>query len=290
MVLPLVIVHGGAGSWKDERLPIGQDFVIKAAKIGFACLEAGGTALDAAEACTAFMESCGQLNAGKGARPNQDGVLELDAMIVDGANLDFGSVAAIVGIENPVSLARYIMEKTDYSFFAGANAYRIYEQMISEGYRKEKAAGVVEVPFDADTSDTVGCVVVDKLGNIAATSSTGGIPKKAPGRVGDSPVMGAGAYANDCCGASATGYGEHIMRVVLSRLTVFHVEDGSSPMEAAQKGMNLFEQKTGSEAGIIVADAKGAWGYATNAKAMPVAVIAGDASKLTSFTCVKEEE
>ncbi len=262
----------------------------KAAREGFSCLERGGSVLDAAEACTLFMESCGELNAGRGARPNRDGELELDAMIVNGADITFGSVAAIIGIENPISLARYIMERTDYSFFAGGNAHRIYEQMISEGYREEKTQGVVMGPHVSSTSDTVGCIVVDKSGNIAATSSTGGIPNKAPGRVGDSPVMGAGAYANQCCGASATGYGEHIMRVVLSRTTVLYVEEGQSPMQAAKRGMEIFEQKTGSEAGIIVADAKGRWGYATNAKAMPVAVLAGNGLKVTSFTCVNEEK
>ena len=112
MKLPMIAVHGGAGSWKDDRIPVGIEFVEKAAKVGFEILKKGGDAVDAAEACTLFMESCGSLNAGKGARPNQDGVQELDAMIVDGSNLQFGSVGAIIGIQNPISLARYIMEKT----------------------------------------------------------------------------------------------------------------------------------------------------------------------------------
>ncbi|MFW9912938.1 MAG: isoaspartyl peptidase/L-asparaginase, partial [Candidatus Thorarchaeota archaeon] len=109
----MIIVHGGAGDWKDERIPIGMQYVERAATVGFKVFEKGGTALDAAEACTAFMESCGQLNAGQGARPNLDGVKELDAMIVDGTNLTFGSVAAVTDIQNPVSLARYILEKTE---------------------------------------------------------------------------------------------------------------------------------------------------------------------------------
>ncbi len=119
MILPMIVVHGGAGSWKDERIPIGIKHVEKAAEVGFDVLMDGGSVLDAAEACTIFMESCGNLNAGKGARPNQDGIFELDAMIVDGKNLQFGSVGAVVGIQNPISLARYIMEKTDYNFFCG---------------------------------------------------------------------------------------------------------------------------------------------------------------------------
>ncbi|MGY5851985.1 MAG: isoaspartyl peptidase/L-asparaginase family protein [Candidatus Thorarchaeota archaeon] len=271
--IPMIIVHGGAGAWKDERIPIGMEYVEKAARVGFAVLMNGGSAVDAAEACTVFMESCGNLNAGLGARNNLDGVRELDAMIVDGHALEFGSVAAVIGIQNPVSLARYIMEKTEYSFFAGENAKRVYNQMIAEGYRREEEPGVVSSPYEVEGADTVGCIVIDEQGRIATTSSTGGIPKKLPGRVGDSPVMGAGAYANDIGGASATGYGEHIMRVVLSRMAVLYVEDGLDPQAAAEKGMHLFETKTASEAGIIVVDKSGTYGKATNAKAMPVAVI-----------------
>ena len=284
MQLPLVIVHGGAGAWKDERIPIGLDYVKQAAVSGFSVLEEGGSALDAAEACTVFMESCGQLNAGRGARPNQDGILELDAMIIDGRNTDFGSVAAITGIQNPVALARYIMEKTDYKFFAGQNARRVYDRMVEEGYRPRSDLETASTDAEPEATDTVGCVCVDSKGIIAATSSTGGIPKKAPGRVGDSPVMGAGAYANRVCGASATGYGEHIMRVVLSRMTVLYVEEGLDPHKAARRGMEMFEKTTGSEAGIIVADSKGRWGHATNAKAMPVAVIQGSVEEITSLT------
>lgn len=287
MKLPMIIVHGGAGSWKDEKIPIGIEYVEEAAREGFEVLTKGGSAIDAAEACTLFMESCGSLNAGKGARLNQDGLLELDAMIVDGRNLQFGSVGAIIGIQNPISLARYIMEKTDYSFFAGENAKKLYDRMIEEGYRQEIEIGIVEMPNISPGGDTVGCIVVDADGNISATSSTGGIPKKLPGRVGDSPVMGAGAYANDVCGASASGWGEHIMRVVLSRMTVLYVEEGLDVMSAAKKGMDMFEDKTGSEAGIIVVDNEGNFGYSTNAKAMPIAVISGKIDNLESHACLK---
>ncbi len=287
MNLPMIIVHGGAGSWKDERIPVGIEYVEKAAKAGFDILISGGSAVDAAEVCTLFMENCGNLNAGKGARPNLDGILELDAMIVDGKNLQFGSVGAITGIQNPISLARYIMEKTDFNFFAGENAKKLYDKMLTEGYRKELKSGEIKMPPSVPIGDTVGCVVVDSRGNIAATSSTGGISKKLPGRIGDSPVMGAGAYANDVCGATATGWGEHIMRVVLSRMVVLYVEEGLDVISAAKKGMDMFEKKTGSEAGIILADSKGNFGYATNAKAMPVAVIHGKIDNLQSHVCIK---
>jgi beta-aspartyl-peptidase (threonine type) len=280
----MIIVHGGAGNWKDERIPVGIKHVEKAAIAGFKVLEAGNSALDAAEVCTSYMESCGQLNAGRGARPNLDGELELDALIIDGSKLDFGAVGAVTGIVNPVSLARYVMEKTDYKFFVGINAKRVYDQMVAEGYRGEIAEGDLQ-PAYAPSGDTVGCLVVDSEGNIAATSSTGGISKKQPGRVGDSPVMGAGAFANENCGASATGWGEHIMRVVLSRMTVLYVEEGFDVTAAAHKGIKMFEEKTGSEAGIIVADRSGNYGFSHNAKAMPLAVISRELKNMTSHAC-----
>jgi beta-aspartyl-peptidase (threonine type) len=284
--LPLIIVHGGAGKWKDERIPVGLEYVERAADVGFEILRNGGSALDAAEACTMFMESCGELNCGRGAYPNEDGVLELDAMIIDGKNLDFGSVAAVRDVQNPISLARYVMERTKYKFFAGVNAKRLYDEMIADGYRIEIEPGVVK-PSSSPDIDTVGCITIDVEGNIAATSSTGGIKNKTAGRIGDSPVMGSGAYANDVCGASATGWGEHIMRVVLSRMTVLYVEEGADPMTAAHKGMDMFEKKTSSEAGIIVANKEGLVGFATNAKAMPVAIIQGADAKKALTTCQK---
>ncbi len=157
--------------------------------------------------------------------------------------------------------------------------------MIEEGYRQEIESGVIEQSIVSPGGDTVGCIVVDSHGNIAATSSTGGIPNKLPGRVGDSPVMGAGAYANDVCGASATGWGEHIMRVVLSRMTVWYVEDGLDVMAAACKGIKMLEDKTGSEAGIIVADRFGNYGFSHNAKAMPLAVISRELNNMTFHAC-----
>ncbi len=284
MQLPLIVVHGGAGRWKDERITVGIEHVEKAAIAGFKVLEIGGSALDAAEICTTYMETCGQLKGGRGAKPNLDGLLELDAFIIDGSKLDFGAVGAITGIVNPVSLARYVMEKTDYKFFVGDNAKRVYDQMIEEGYREEIAEGDLH-PADAPSGDTVGYLVVDSDGNIAATSSTGGISKKQPGRVGDSPVMGAGAYANEICGASATGWEEHIMRVVLSRMTVLYVEEGLDVTVAADKGIKMFEEKTGSEAGIIVVDRFGNYGFSHNAKAMPLAVIRRELNNMTSHAC-----
>ncbi len=286
MNLPLIVVHGGAGDWKDEKIPIGIENVEIAARIGFQVLLDGGSALDAAEQCTLYMESCGKVNAGKGATLNALDQQELDAMIIDGEYLKFGSVASVRGVENPISLARYIMERTEYVFFAGEGALLQYENMIRDGYRAESGKGVIAKSFSSDTVDTVdtvGCVVVDKKGRTAATSSTGGIKGKPLGRVGDSPVFGSGAFANSIAVASATGYGEHIMRVTLSRDVVSHIEHGMDVQEATEKGIAFFVEKTSSEAGIIAADTKGNWGRATNAKAMPVATIIQNIRNLESY-------
>lgn len=286
MELPLILVHGGAGDWKDDRIPIGVEHVENAARIGFQILLDGGSALDAAEQSTLYLESCGQLNAGRGATKNAEEQQELDAMIVNGENLTFGSVASIRGIENPISLARYIMEKTDYVFFTGDGALKQYRKMIDEGYRTESNQGEIKKSFDSSnsTADTVGCVVVDRKGRTAATSSTGGIRNKPLGRVGDSPVFGAGAFANEFAVASATGYGEHIMRVTLCRSVVSYIENGMDVQAAADRGIAFLIEKTKSEAGVIVADTRGNWGRSTNAKAMPTAIIRGEMKGLESYS------
>ncbi len=283
MSQPAIIVHGGAGKWKDYKIPIGMEYVEKAARIGFQILVNNGSALDAAEACTVFMESCGKLNAGVGATRNQDGVQELDAMIVDGYAMDFGSVAAIKGIQNPISVARYIMERTEYSFFAGESASELYKQMVVEGYRVESDQRIIPPFYDNSVSDTVGCVTFDITGRFAATSSTGGIKEKRAGRIGDSPIIGSGAFADDICGVSATGQGEHIMRVTLSRLVAFHIGQGEDVQTSTELAMNTFEKKTGSEAGIVALDKEGNFGKTTNCKAMPTTVIRGDLDSILVF-------
>ncbi|MHA1962502.1 MAG: isoaspartyl peptidase/L-asparaginase family protein [Candidatus Thorarchaeota archaeon] len=283
MRLPAIIVHGGAGNWKDERIPIGLEEVENAAITGFETLRKGGSCLDAAEASTSYMESCGRLNAGLGARPNSEGDKELDAIIVDGFELNTGAVMAVKGIQNPTALARYIMERTEYVMFAGDGAHRLYEKMISDGYRLEAKPGVVQPPLLDKDGDTVGCIAVDVNGHIAATSSTGGISEKMPGRVGDSSIFGAGAYANKVCGATATGYGEHIVRVVMCRMAVQYFENGANLQRAADMAMELLERETGSEAGLVMADREGNIGKSTNAKAMPTVVIRQDIGNIERF-------
>jgi beta-aspartyl-peptidase (threonine type) len=287
MTLPIIIVHGGAGNWPDKRIPVGLEWVEKAAIAGFKVMENGGSALDAAEACTLVMESCGNLNAGVGARVNEEGVKELDAMIIDGSALMFGSVMAVTGVDHPISLARYVMEKTRHVAFAGEGAKKVYVKMLEEGYRSEVQQRFTTHPLDMSGFDTVGCVTLDLDGRIAATSSTGGTGEKMAGRVGDSPIFGAGAYANELCGATATGWGEHIIRVLLCRTVALYIEQGIDVQTATEKAMNVFASKTGSKAGVIALDKEGHYGFSTNTKAMPTVVISGNLNMLTKSTCTE---
>jgi beta-aspartyl-peptidase (threonine type) len=230
------------------------------------------------------MEGCGKLNAGIGATRNLDNELELDAMIVDGSKLLSGAIMGAKGLIHPISLARYAMEHTTHTQFAGDGVQKLYRKMLSDGYRTESSPGTTVVPFEADAADTVGCITVDMKGNIACTSSTGGIPNKMSGRIGDSSIFGAGAYANKVAGATATGYGEHIIRVLLSRMVVIYIEQGDDPQEAAAKGIDLLRRETGSQAGVAAVDKNGDCGACTNAKAMPTAIIQRDVGSLRSFT------
>ncbi len=275
MTVPAIVVHGGAGAWSDDRLEAAKVYVRAAALRAWEVLRAGGTAVDAAEACTMYLESCGGVNAGVGARRNLDGMQELDAMIIDGTALSFGAVAAVTNMYNPICIARYVMDKTPHSFFAGPGAERLYYEMVNNDYRQEVVPGIIKRPDigPPPSGDTVGCVVVDSEGRVAATSSTGGTAKKMPGRVGDSPVFGAGAYADELCGVSATGRGEDIMRVTLSRTVALFVQQGEPVSDAASHGLEVLLEKTDSRAGVIVIDRDGEVGWATTTKAMPVAAV-----------------
>jgi beta-aspartyl-peptidase (threonine type) len=145
--------------------------------------------------------------------------------------------------------------------------------MISEGYREESSRNRSSQTQMAEGCDTVGCVVVDSNGRMVAASSTSGWPGKLPGRVGDSPIVGAGVYANDIAAASCTGKGEQILRIVMGRMAVLYVEEGLGIQDAADKAMRLLREKTSGEAGLIMADSRGNVGMTFDTPHMPVAVL-----------------
>ena len=232
-----IVIHGGAGSspaQMGEKGRLGREqAVTRILKQGAAILEQGGTSLDAVEQVIRSLENDPIFNAGKGAVFNSAGGHELDASIMDGRDLSCGAVAGAKTVKNPISLARLVMTQTRHVLFAGDGADRFGKEMgvelVKQEYfstmaarkrweRSKKAA--TEKPKGAQGESsrnkyygTVGCVALDRLGNIAAGTSTGGLSNKKYGRVGDSPIVGAGTYAdNRTCGVSCTGIGEHYIR------------------------------------------------------------------------------
>jgi L-asparaginase/beta-aspartyl-peptidase (threonine type) len=179
---------------------------------------------------------------------------------------------AVRGVVHPISLARYVLERTSNSQFAAGGAEKLYKKMVAEGYRKESGGGSTQPSAIAQGCDTVGCVVVDSEAHIAAASSTSGWSGKLPGRIGDSPIVGAGVYANDLAAASCTGKGEQILRIVMARMAVHYVEDGLSVIDAAAKIMAVLRGRTTGEAGLIMIDSQGNVAMGLDTPHMPVAV------------------
>jgi beta-aspartyl-peptidase (threonine type) len=272
MNLPVILVHGGATRFKDEAHDDVLHAVEHAAGVGLCVLNRGGSALDSAEATIRSLESTNLFTAGLGAEPNLDGEIELDAIVMDGNRLESGAVIAVQGTVHPISLARYVLERTPNAQIAGTGAAKLYRKMVAEGFRKESNAGRPEGPRIGEGCDTVGCIVVDEHGHIVAASSTSGWPGTLPGRVGDTPVIGSGLYANEIAAACSTGKGEQILRIVMSRVAVHYVEDGLSVVEAADKSMRVLREKTTGEAGLIMADFRGNVSIGFDTPHMPVAL------------------
>lgn len=284
---PKLIVHGGAWSIPEEFEAAHIHGVRAAVEKVFPELLKGMTALDAVESAVNILELDPTFDAGCGAFLNANGEIELDAMIMDGATLNFGAVAAIQNILHPISVSRQIMEKTEHCFLAGAGAQLFARQMgfpvleptellttrEKEFYDKIKNDPnfTPKLPFEPHPKGTVGAVAFDKNGNLAAATSTGGTPRKLPGRVGDSPIVGAGTYADNLSGAaSATGWGESIMKILMSK-TACDFLPGNTAHEAAQKSVQILHERVNGLGGIILIDSHGNYGFAHNTSKMAFA-------------------
>lgn len=279
---PAIILHGGAGDWPADEFD--YDEVIAAmrhaAQIGWTILKSGGSALDAVEKATNYLEDNPLFDAGIGSHLNLFGEVEMDALIVDGRYPDFGAVAGVKHVQHPISLARRIMTDTPHSFFVGAGADALAAQMgfpiipnIEFVTEREKRLFLNREKGLAKPSGTVGAVARDANGDIASATTTGGTPNKPRGRVGDTPLFGSGGYAYNPYGAaSATGVGEQVMRVLLSKFAVDQIALGCYADVAALeaiKHINRFFSST--NVGIIVVDADGNLGAAHTTKHMPIA-------------------
>lgn len=236
--------------------------------------------MDAVEASVSMMEDNPLFNAGVGAPPNADGVVELDASIVDGVGGYAGSVAAVKRIKNPVRLARLIMERKRHVLLMGEGAER-YAQKEGMMLCDPSDLLVTDEMQGGRSHGTVGCVALDNGRRIAAATSTGGIPGKHPGRVGDSALIGCGTYADPNCGVSCTGIGEAIIRTVLAKTMAQLMSPETLITVAAKQAIALLAAKTGSEAGLIALNAQGEIGYARNTTHMPVAWVRHDGGVTT---------
>ena len=284
-----IIVHGGAGAWnlRGDNLEIGVEACGEAAMVGQRVLLAGGSALDAVEAAVRILEDCPALDAGRGSYPNAQGQIEMDAIIMDGETLDLGAVAAIQRVQNPISLARRIMNGTDHAFLVGegADAFadsvgfprcELADLLVGEALEQYLAdrSRPVQAPAKlfALPMGTVGAVALDSQGNLAAATSTGGTVNKMPGRVGDSPLVGSGAYADNwTAAASATGHGEALMKIVISKRVCDFVANGLSAHRACQAAIQILEERVNGSGGVIAVDPRGGVGWAYNTNAMPYA-------------------
>jgi L-asparaginase / beta-aspartyl-peptidase len=296
MTDPVLVIHGGAWAMPDDMVDAHIRGVTNALVAGWRVLERGGSALDAVEEAVVIMEDDETFDAGRGSFLNRDGRVQLDALIMDGATLRAGGVGCVERLRNPVRAARKILSESPHVYFVaeGAEKFaaehgvplcrnedliiprelerlrRYQEQNARLGSDNDDSGQVGKELFAPEIShDTVGAVALDRDGNIAAATSTGGTLNKAPGRLGDSSLIGCGCYADNLsAAASTTGWGEPIMKLVLAKWTADRIAAGNLPEWAAQEAMDYLQQRVNGHGGIIVLNREGHFGIAHNTPRM----------------------
>jgi len=297
MPSPAIVVHGGAGTLgpDDPASSGGPDAprlagVRRAAAEGLALLLRGGSALDAVERAVQILEDDPTYNAGTGACLTADGEVELDASIMEGEGLRCGAVAAVKDVLNPIALARLVMERTEHVLLAGAGASAFArsvgvpavpnQRLVTAAQRARFAALRAGAPAGTPPGHgTVGAAARDARGHLAAATSTGGTFGKRPGRVGDTPIIGAGTYADDRLAAvSCTGQGERFIRMTMARLAADLVGAGLAPAEAAAEALRRMVERVGGDGGLILVGPTGEPGFAHNTPVMSRAWSRADGS------------
>ena len=279
----VLVLHGGAGTIRRADMTAEREARYRAAlsealKAGHAVVSRGGSAVDAVESAVRVLEDDPLFNAGKGAVFTHDGRNELDASIMDGRTRAAGAVAAVTVVKNPISLARAVMEKSPHVMMAGPGAeefargagieivdpsyFRTDErrrQLEREREREKEKGKPISALSESAKFGTVGVVALDKNGNLAAGTSTGGMTNKRHGRIGDSPIIGAGTWAdNATCGVSATGHGEYFIRwAVAHDIAALMEYRGLSVAQAADEVVNKKLKAAGGVGGVVALDAKG---------------------------------
>lgn len=303
--MPLaLIVHGGAWNIPDNEVEEHQQGCRAALDAGWAVLQQGGAALDAVEVAVRVLEDAPIFDAGVGSVLNRDGVVELDAAVMDGETLRSGAVAAVQRVRNPITLARRVLE-SEVVLLVSSGAerfaeslgmplcntadlivereFRRWQELLDQGDVRTQDAfrgqGDKETRKQGDNvhlldnpGDTVGAVALDRHGNLAAGTSTGGTSNKLPGRVGDSPLIGCGLYADNLTGGcSTTGWGESIIKVLLAKTATDLIGQGNAPMDAARAAIDVLARRVGGLGGCILLDRRGRVGVAFNTPRMAFA-------------------
>src|ERR1700720_1759284 len=308
---PSLIVHGGAWDIPDEAVDACKSGCLRALTAGWSILSRGGSALDAIEAAIMVLEDDPVFDAGYGSHLNLEGRVECDAIVMNGATLRAGAAATLQRIKNPIQVARKILEHCPHMMLVAEGAERFAkaqgiqlckpEELVSEAewaaWQKCKEDTHAAEHHRGHEQGTVGAVAIDRDGHLFAATSTGGTCCKLPGRVGDSPLIGCGCYADsEAGGVSCTGYGEAIMKVVLAKTAVDLLRqraiwvdtpaasscDVSTADMAAREAVHLFAKRTHATGGLILLDCHGNPGFAFNTPRMAYGFVAPDGSFVTA--------
>ena len=308
---PALIVHGGAWDVPDEAVDACKSGCVRALAAGWSILSRGGHALDAIETAIMVLEDDPVFDAGYGSHLNMDGRVECDAIVMNGATLHAGAASTLQRVKNPIRVARAILEKCPHMMLVGEGAERFAvehrialcdpDELISEAEqeawlkcRNDKHAAEHHRGHE---QGTVGAVALDKEGNLFAATSTGGTCCKLPGRVGDSPLIGCGCYADsEAGGVSCTGYGEAIMKIVMAKSAVDLLRqspicadsppgassDALTANVAAREAVHLLAKRTHGHGGLILLDRRGNPGFAFNTPRMAYGYVALDGNFVTA--------
>jgi L-asparaginase / beta-aspartyl-peptidase len=313
---PSLIVHGGAWDIPDEAIESCKLGCHRALHAGWSILSAGGSALDAVEAAVIVLENDPIFDAGFGSHLNLDGHVECDAIVMDGRTLRAGSIAAVQHVRNPIRLARKVLENSPHMMLVGEGAERFAkaqgiplcanEELVSEAERKAwrhcKQDKHAAAHHRGHEQGTVGAVAMDRNGALFAATSTGGTCCKLPGRVGDSPLIGCGCYADsESGGVSCTGYGEAIMKIVMAktatdllrtcsstRIDPSHGDrlrndvNGDAALLASREAVHLLGKRTHATGGLILLDRNGNPGFAFNTPRMAYGYVAPQGAFVTA--------
>jgi len=283
---PVLVVHGGAWAIPEDMVVSHLNGVRHAMDAGWQALSRGGSALDAVEEAVVILEDDETFDAGRGSFLNRDGKVQLDAFIMEGARLRGGGVGCVERLRNPVRAARKILSESPHVYFVAEGAERFAAEHGMElcdnqdlviprelerlrAFQAQASGQAPDLFAPAISHDTVGAVALDRDGNLAAATSTGGTLNKAPGRLGDSSLIGCGCYAdNQSAAASLTGWGEPIMKLVLAKWAADRVLAGNMPEWVSPEAMNYLKARVNGHGGIILLDGKGHIGIAHNTPRM----------------------